>query len=233
MIKRFLLLIVSCSAFTSMSRNAFLITTPALLTTTITDKPTETIIVPAITGSSGGNGGVMQKHNKIFLNGQINEESCQDLREAIATAVDECSQLQSTFHLPQRPSIELHIQSNGGALMPTLAVVDAILQSDVDIDSYVEGYAASAATLLSIVCKKRYIGKHGFMLLHQLSAGTNGKLSAMEEELDNLKMLNQMIKSIYLDHTKIDANEIDELLKHDRWFNCGVCLEKGIVDFVL
>jgi ATP-dependent protease ClpP protease subunit len=218
-----------------MSRNAFIATTPTLLSIgglKPSTSNTEELAKPSVS-SSNNSGDIEQMHNKIFINGAISETSCYEIKRAIDTAANECRKLQNEYNLTEIPPIELHIQSNGGSLMPTFAVVDKILLSDVDVHSYVDGFAASAATLISVVCKKRFITKHSSMLLHQLSSGTQGKLSVMEEELQNLKLFNNMIKCIYLEHTKIDGNDIDELLKHDLWFDSNTCLQKGIVDVVL
>ena len=61
--------------------------------------------------------------------------------------------------------INLHIQSGGGSLLPSLGLVDLIRTSDIPINTFIDGYVASAATLISIVGAKRFISKHGTMLV--------------------------------------------------------------------
>ena len=58
--------------------------------------------------------------------------------------------------------------------MPTFNVVDVIERSPTPIYTYIDGYAASAATLISIAGHKRFMGKHSLMLLHELSGGNEG-----------------------------------------------------------
>ena len=42
-----------------------------------------------------------------------------------------------------------------------------------------------------------------------------------------------LIKNIYLEHTKMGEEKIDDLLKHDLWLDAETCLEYGLVDEIL
>ena len=64
--------------------------------------------------------------------------------------------------------IYLHINSLGGYVTDAFSGVDTIIKSEIPIYSIVEGYAASAATFLSIVCRKRFMTRHSTLLIHQL-----------------------------------------------------------------
>jgi ATP-dependent Clp protease protease subunit len=172
-------------------------------------------------------------NNKVFFYGEVSGESCINIRKALDDAADECLLLQKTFSLSDSPPIELHIQSPGGAVMPTFALVDYIQASTVPIHSYVEGYAGSAATLITCVCQKRFIYPNGLMLLHQLSGGTNGKMSEIQEQVANAELMMKMIKSIYSENSTMSNSEIDELLTHDRWMSSSECMRRGIVDAVI
>jgi ATP-dependent protease ClpP protease subunit len=71
------------------------------------------------------------------------------------------------------------------------------------------------------------------MLIHQLSTGAYGKFSELEDDMENNKRLMKMIKDIYKQYTKVPMKNIDEILKHDLWFDSAKCLEFGLVDKVL
>jgi ATP-dependent protease ClpP protease subunit len=38
------------------------------------------------------------------------------------------------------------------------------------------------------------------------------------------------IKAIYKAHTKVPMKKLDEILKHDLWFDANKCLQLGLVD---
>jgi len=80
--------------------------------------------------------------------------------------------------------------------------VDRISTCKVPIHTYVEGIAASAATLISVCGKHRFIGKTGVMLVHQLRSWCGGTHENFKDEAKNLEMLSDKIQKIYLEHTK-------------------------------
>jgi len=131
------------------------------------------------------------------------------------------------------PGIYLHINSYGGSVFAGVAGMDQIRKCKVPVYTVIDGCAASAATFLTVVGTKRYINKHAHVLIHQLSSGFWGKFSAIEDEVKNLKKLMEMIKDVYLNHTKIEKKQLDKLLKRDLWLNAQEALEYGLVDEIL
>ena len=81
----------------------------------------------------------------------------------------------------------LHINSFGGSVFLSFSVIDTIQNMKVPVVSIIEGAAASAATLISVMCDYRIIYKTSYMLIHQLSSGSWGKMNELEEEMENLK----------------------------------------------
>ena len=133
-------------------------------------------------------------------------------------------------HNNHQEYIYLHINSFGGSVFSAFSVIDTIKNMKVPVVSIIEGAAASAATLISVMCDYRIIYKTSYMLIHQLSSGSWGKMNELEEEMENLKELMNSIKTIYKENTNIPRGEISEILKHDLWWNADICLAKGLVD---
>lgn len=129
--------------------------------------------------------------------------------------------------------INLHIHSYGGDLYGAFAVIDIIRTLKTPIHSYIEGIAASAATIISVVCEKRYIYKNAYMLIHQLSSSMWGKFTDLEDEFTNCQEFMKVIKNIYKTHTNVNKRKLDNILKHDLWWNANICLENGLVDKIL
>ena len=98
--------------------------------------------------------------------------------------------------------------------MPTLYVCDVIKNSDTPIHTYVDGYCAPAASLISVCGKKRYMTKHSALLIHQLSAMAAGKFNELKTEVNNLNSFMNSIRDIYLKNTKIDKDSLESLLKN-------------------
>ena len=132
-------------------------------------------------------------------------------------------------HISEGP-INLHIQSNGGSVFHTLYLIDLIKNLNHPVYTYVDGFAASAATLLSLAGEKRFMTKYSLMLIHQLSSGFMGKYAEIKDENDNLDNMMNFIETYYLNNTKINKDVLDNLLKRDLWLNSSTCLKYGLID---
>ena len=130
-------------------------------------------------------------------------------------------------------SIFLHVHSFGGSIFSGLCGMDEIKNSKVPIVTIVDGCCASAATFLTVVGKKRLIYENSFMLIHQLSTFFWGKFDEMQDEHENCTVLMETIKRIMDKYTKIPSKKINEILKHDLWFDSKKCLEYGLVDEII
>ena len=75
--------------------------------------------------------------------------------------------------------------------------------------------------------------KNSLMLIHQLSGSDSGKYDELQDQMSNMKVLMDMIENIYLNHTSIQLNELEILLKKDIWLNAKTCLNFGLVCKIL
>ena len=71
------------------------------------------------------------------------------------------------------------------------------------------------------------------MLIHQLSTSFWGKMHEFDDEMKNLEKLMKLIKNIYKDHTNVPVYQLDEILKHDVWWDADKCKELNLVDDIL
>jgi ATP-dependent protease ClpP protease subunit len=97
----------------------------------------------------------------------------------------------------------------------------------------VDGFCASAATFLSVVGEKRFMSRHSYMLIHQLSTNFWGKYSEFEDEKQNLDLMMNTIKNVYSEYTKVPMKKLDEILKHDLLWDAKQCLEYGLIDEII
>ena len=132
---------------------------------------------------------------------------------------------------PMTP-IWLHINSNGGSLFDGLGMADQISTIKSPIYSVVEGCVASAGTLISMSCTKRYILPSAFILLHQLSSFMWGTYEQFKDEMHVLDMAMETMTRFYKAHSSLREDDIKDILTRDSWFNAEECLANGFVDEV-
>lgn len=129
--------------------------------------------------------------------------------------------------------IHLRINSYGGSVFAAFGSIDYIMKSKTPVYTYIDGCAASAGTIMSVCGAKRFMGENAYMLVHQLSSGSWGKFTELQDDMKNNENLMKRIKEIYNAKTKIPKTKMDDLLKHDLWWDAKTCLKYGLVDEIL
>ncbi len=184
-------------------------------------------------GGMGAEKGVAVEENRIYFYAPVTDSTVLDLNKAIRSLDIEMQCLSVRFGGGTFP-IELHIHSPGGDLFSGLAAVDTIRSVKTPVHTYVDGSAASAATLMSLAGDKRFIYKNSFMLIHQISSMmVEGTHEQFKDEFENQQRLMNRIKDLYREKANMSEETLEDLLKHDLWLDSGKCLEYGLVDHIL
>jgi len=177
---------------------------------------------------------VEASHNRIYFYSEVKRSKILTLNKYIRNLNVNLQTAALSYNTGKKDrSIFLHINSYGGSVFAGLAAVDYIKNSKVPVCSIVDGCAASAATLMSVVAEDRKIHEHSFMLIHQLSSGMWGKYEELKDDMKNSEVLMTTIKKIYENHTTIPKSKLDQILKRDLWFDAKTCLKYGLVDEII
>ena len=171
--------------------------------------------------------------NQVYFYDDVSRISIFNLNRNLDTVSKTLQLLKINYNLPYIPPLELLVNSEGGEVFSAFSAVDRIKSSTVPIHTYVEGIAASAATLISVVGHKRYIRKNSFMLIHQVRGGLWGSFSEFKDEMQNLELIMKYIRGIYLTHTKIPESDLAEILDHDTYLDANECIKYGLVDEIV
>ena len=173
---------------------------------------------------------ISRENNHIYFYSDINRDSIHNLIALIREAERFCILTELEISLMEPLPIYLHINSYGGCIHSAFAAIDAIAGCRVPVHSVIEGSTASAGTLISISCNKRYIRKNAYMLIHQLSSSCWGKMSEIDDEYKNLTDLMDHVKRIYEERATISEKKLRKLLKHDLWLDSTVAIANGLAD---
>lgn len=177
--------------------------------------------------------GIRVLNNKILFYSEIDESTVLELNKVLFELDIKLQSIKTVFGDEYEPKIDLHINTYGGSIFAAFSTVDTINKLKTKVYTHIDGSVASAGTLISAVGKKRYMGQHAHLLIHQLSSGVYGKFSEMEDEIFNCTNLMKLLKNFYKKNTKLPMKKLDELLKRDIWLNAEECLEYGIVDEII
>jgi len=180
----------------------------------------------------GGNNKIEWENNNIYFYSEVTRVNNLCLNKQLVTLGNRYSNSANILEVPEI-HVNLYINSYGGSVFAGFSSVDYIKNSKVPVNTIIDGCAASAATLMSVVGDKRFMREHSFMLIHQLSSGMWGKYEDMKDDLENCDLLMKTIKTIYDEHTKIPKRQLEEILKRDLWWDAKTCLKYGLVDEII
>jgi ATP-dependent Clp protease protease subunit len=172
---------------------------------------------------------IYRENNHIYFYTEIDRKSISNLNFFIREAEEYCIITSLRLRIDELP-IYLHIYSNGGYIHAAFAAIDVINSCKVPVYSIIEGATASAGTLISVVCKKRFIRPTAYMLIHQLSSECWGKMSEITDEYKNLTNVMNKITKIYKKYSKLSPKKLEKLLKHDLWLDAKKSIKYGLVD---
>ena len=170
--------------------------------------------------------------NKIYYYSNVNRESAVELNKKIGELESKSLTMAKTLDI-DAPPIKMLINSGGGSITAGISSMDTILRCKVPVETYVDGFCASAATFLSVVGDGRYMSRNSYMLIHQLSSNFWGKYSEFEDEKQNLDLMMKTIKNVYKKYTKLPMKKLDEILKHDLMWDAETCLGYGLIDEIV
>jgi len=188
---------------------------------------------PPIASNSDKNNVVETSNNRIYYYSEVSRQKILVLNKNLRSLNDNLLNQAQLLGLQESANIYLHVNSFGGSVFAGLSAVDYVKSCEVPVITVVEGCAASAATLFSVVGAHRQIRSNSFMLIHQISSGMWGKYEELKDSIDNCDLFMRIIKDIYNEHTKIPKKKLNEILKHDLWFDAETCLEYGLVDEII
>jgi ATP-dependent Clp protease protease subunit len=172
---------------------------------------------------------IYREDNHIYFYSEIDRNTISKLNILLREAEEYCVLMSLKLRLDVIP-IYLHIYSDGGYINAAFASIDVINSSKVPVYSIIEGATASAGTLISIICKKRYIRPTAYMLIHQLSSEIWGKMDYIKDEYENLSKLMKKVKNIYKKYTSLNDKKLENLLNHELWLDAKKSIKYGLVD---
>lgn len=177
--------------------------------------------------------GIEVEQNRIYFYTDVGEKEALELNKIIRHLDLEMEFLARQLGLDEPPPIKLYIHSPGGSFFSALSIVDTIKSCRSPVHTYIDGFAASAATLISVVGKKRYATPHSFMLIHQQRMMWEGKHADFIDEIENQKHVTETIQKIYLEHTKMKEKELQSILKRELHMPVAECLRLGLIDEIV
>ena len=131
--------------------------------------------------------------------------------------------------------IQFYINSPGGSVTAGFAIYDTMQYIKCDVSTICIGMAASmGAFLLSSGARgKRIALPNAEIMIHQPSAGTQGKVTDMEIDVEHFLKIKQRLNKIMAENTGKTPEQIKTDSERDNWMIAEEAREYGLVDKVI
>lgn len=133
------------------------------------------------------------------------------------------------------PHIQMLMSTYGGCVYDGLSLYDAIKNSKTEVDITCFGKIMSMGIVLLLAAKTRKAYRNTTFMIHEGSSGAIGKVSDMEDSIDESKRLNDIYFGIIESETKIPKAKLDEIRKRrkDWYFTAEEALEYGLITEII
>ncbi|EFN8687849.1 Clp protease ClpP, partial [Escherichia coli O119] len=128
--------------------------------------------------------------------------------------------------------INLHINSPGGDVFEGIAIFNALKTHGASITVYVDGVAASMASVIAMVGKPVIMPENTFMMIHKPFGFTGGDAEDMRTYADLLDKVEAVLLPAYAQKTGKTTDEIAAMLADETWMSGAECLAHGFADQV-
>jgi ATP-dependent protease ClpP protease subunit len=129
------------------------------------------------------------------------------------------------------PNVNVRINSPGGGVVDGMGIFAAIQNSEAQINTYIDGIAASAAGFIAMAGKKRYMAAHGQLMMHNVSGGY---ADSPEEQakIDNAKASLEDSIATILSNNSGSKEDVKVKMNQETWIGANEALELKFIDSI-
>ncbi len=128
--------------------------------------------------------------------------------------------------------IDVRINSCGGEVYAGIAIFNALRNSKADITIYIDGIAASMASVIALCGKPVHMSKYARLMLHNVSGGVYGNKDEINSYLKEIESLEDIISDMYASRLGKSKEEIKSTYFDgaDHWIKAQEALSMGLID---
>ena len=143
--------------------------------------------------------------------------------------VRELLEIEATY-----PKVDVRINSMGGEVYAGIAIFNALRNSRADITIYIDGIAASIASVIAACGKPVHMSRFARLMIHSVSGGCWGDKDDLRKCIDEIDALEGTLAEIYASRTGKTAEEVraEWFDGEEHWFTADEALAAGLVDGV-
>jgi ATP-dependent protease ClpP protease subunit len=127
-------------------------------------------------------------------------------------------------------NLSVYINSPGGAAWDGIAIMNAIRRHRAHVTVYVDGLAASAASVIAMAGDKIVMNRGSQLMIHDASGGAYGNAELMDEVGAILHKLSDSIAAVYAGRTGTDRATWRAAMQAETWYTAEEAVAAGLAD---
>jgi ATP-dependent protease ClpP protease subunit len=123
--------------------------------------------------------------------------------------------------------IRLRINSPGGDAFEGMAIHSLISSAGKPVDGFIDGIAASSASIVAMSAHNLYMGRVSMMMIHDAwscCCGNKGDMAKMGATLDKI---DEAIAAAYTARTGMSLEDVMALMDAETWLTAQDCIDQG------
>ncbi len=139
---------------------------------------------------------------------------------------------ESLLALGSFDSLTLRINSPGGEVFAGWAIYNMLDRLDCPITVYIDGIAASMASLVAMVGDTIIMPENAMMMIHDPAGFVMGTADDMRDIADVLDRMKLSIINAYARKSGLPSDEISQIMSDETWYTAAEAVAAGFADEV-
>lgn len=127
-------------------------------------------------------------------------------------------------------TLNIYINSPGGSVFEGMAIYNQLKRHKAHKNVYVDGIAASIASVIALAGDRIVIPKNAFFMIHLPWAITWGSAAEFRRMADALDTIEDGILNVYEGHSSLTRDEIKQMMTDETWMTGEEALAHGFAD---
>lgn len=165
----------------------------------------------------------------MYIDGEIVDEEYEDTDVSAAGFRDALKQLGNIKQL------NLHINSPGGSVFQGIAIYNMLKQSKAHVNIYVDGVAASIASVIAMAGDTIFMPSNSMLMIHNPYTFAMGNANELRKAADDMDKITEASKKAYLEKAgdKLTDQELQQIMDDETWMTAQEAVDKGLADEIL
>jgi len=127
-------------------------------------------------------------------------------------------------------NLNVYINSSGGDVFAGQAIRSMLKRHNSYKTGYVDGLAASIASVILTACDKVIMPSNAMQMVHKCWTWSVGNADDMRKMAEDMDKIDQSIVASYQEKTGLSKEEIIDIMKAETWMTAEEAVEMGFAD---